>query len=203
MTLMDTDADCDLDTALTHKIAVKYSIATTGIEDASSMASSIFLGTIAFDNVNVLIQYGAIGGKECFFPEDRAVIEQPRTLYTLLLMLVIIGSALGHGRHLKEKYSTFGSKTSAQLRSKIVDDLYQLKLRSVDFNEYEGRLAKKALAWLAPDREAYAYWDLPLGELIDFIRGYYALTPVKLLEEKRNDFGHFQMDFLRFFNWSI
>uniref|UniRef100_A0A7E4VDJ5 Peptidase S41 n=1 Tax=Panagrellus redivivus TaxID=6233 RepID=A0A7E4VDJ5_PANRE len=117
---------------------------------------------------------------------------QPRMLYTLLLIL-FIGSALGHGRQLKKK-GLQDYDSSARLRESITGSFRTLKhYYSVGFSDYEVSLAKGLLYSFAPDREAIeANWHLPLDELCDFLLGYYTLAPVKIVENMRKEFYIFQ-----------
>uniref|UniRef100_A0A7E4V0C4 Secreted RxLR effector peptide protein n=1 Tax=Panagrellus redivivus TaxID=6233 RepID=A0A7E4V0C4_PANRE len=113
---------------------------------------------------------------------------QPRTLYTLLLMLVIIGSALGHGRHIKQKRSP-GFDSPDEVRASMMEGFHRLKIltHTLD-NDHDVDIVKKLVAKFVPDASAYdANWRLSLKERFDLIRGYIALVPVKgLMELKRN-----------------
>uniref|UniRef100_A0A7E4V0H9 DUF4296 domain-containing protein n=1 Tax=Panagrellus redivivus TaxID=6233 RepID=A0A7E4V0H9_PANRE len=100
---------------------------------------------------------------------------QPRTLYTLLLMLVIIGSALG-------SYPRELEATPIELRQWIVNSL-----RHFERGQFYGRdlgLAKDLLMRFSPDPYSFhELYNLPLDELCRIVSAYYKLAPLRSLND--------------------
>uniref|UniRef100_A0A7E4V0D2 Secreted protein n=1 Tax=Panagrellus redivivus TaxID=6233 RepID=A0A7E4V0D2_PANRE len=104
---------------------------------------------------------------------------QPRTLYTLLLMLAILGSALGQPlkRHMRE---------SANIRALIAKGIRRLKVAAYEnLLDYDTQLliGEKLIGDLFPDQEIYKkHHNDPLWALCELLYGYVKLMPVEKLK---------------------
>uniref|UniRef100_A0A7E4V1R9 Secreted protein n=1 Tax=Panagrellus redivivus TaxID=6233 RepID=A0A7E4V1R9_PANRE len=112
---------------------------------------------------------------------------QPRTLYTLLLMLVILGSALGHGGEFKGKPLKRHMRELSNMRASIAKGIRRLFNAAEEYvlkTEEERVVGEKLIGILFPDQVIYKeHRDYPLFALCELIYGYIKVTPKENLND--------------------
>uniref|UniRef100_A0A7E4V7E4 BED-type domain-containing protein n=1 Tax=Panagrellus redivivus TaxID=6233 RepID=A0A7E4V7E4_PANRE len=73
--LMEMSDENGLDKALIREVAAKHKIDTSVIEDASTLASCIFFGTVAMDAINTFIADKTFGNIDCFVAAEHHLIQ--------------------------------------------------------------------------------------------------------------------------------
>uniref|UniRef100_A0A7E4V7D0 Secreted protein n=1 Tax=Panagrellus redivivus TaxID=6233 RepID=A0A7E4V7D0_PANRE len=120
---------------------------------------------------------------------------QPRTLYTLLLMLVILGSALGHGEEFKEKPIKRHMRESSNIRALMVKAIRRFGVAGNDNFVDNWKVAEKLTCDLYPDQEKCKQLQqrpYQLPQLCFFLSDYVRMMPAENLKDMYVKFLKFQ-----------